>query len=27
VAHTGLHWAEQRFDMLRPFLPFLNAIS
>jgi len=27
VAHTGLHWAEQRFDMLRPFLPILNAIS
>jgi len=27
VAHTGLHWAEQRFDVLRPFLPLLNAIS
>jgi hypothetical protein len=27
VAHSGLHWAEQRFDVLRPFLPLLNAIS
>jgi len=27
VAHTGLHWAEQRFDVLKPFLPLLNAIS
>ena len=27
VAHTGLHWAEQRFDVLRPFMPFLSAIS
>jgi len=27
VAHTGLHWAEQRFDVLKPFLPLLHAIS
>jgi hypothetical protein len=27
VAHTVLHWAEQRFDVLRPFMPLLNAIS
>jgi len=27
VAHTGLHWAEQRFDVLRPFLPLLQSTS
>jgi hypothetical protein len=27
VAHTGLHWAEQRYDVLRPFLPIMNWMS
>jgi len=27
VAHTGLHWAEQRYDVLKPFLPTLNWVS
>jgi hypothetical protein len=27
VAHTGLHWAEQRYDVLKHFFPVMNWVS